>query len=188
MRTIEDIKADIELVKQDIKECKERGDNTWAAQMVLKEFMRELRQKERDSQMGVRTVTNLAVTNLERRALLGDRQAQEECTRKGIVLPCPFCGGEAELIEKDGFFTVVCKDGYCISSDIWPEYRKAMVALADWNTRQGPLIGRCVECKYRSKDDPTVCSHPVTGLFDVLTPDDFCSYFSPKDGEENAKI
>lgn len=128
------------------------------------------------------------MTDLERRALLGDRQAQEECTRKGVVLPCPFCGGEAELIEEDGFYTVVCKDGRCISSDIQPEYGNAMVALADWNTRQAPPIGRCVECKHGSKDDPTVCNHPVTGLFDVLTPDDFCSYFEPEDGEENAKI
>lgn len=36
------------------------------------------------------------MTDLERRALLGDKQAQEECTRQGIVLPCPFCGGKAE--------------------------------------------------------------------------------------------
>lgn len=40
------------------------------------------------------------MTDLERRALLGDRQAQEECTRHGIVLPCPFCGGDYE--PKDG--------------------------------------------------------------------------------------
>lgn len=52
MRTIEDIKTDIELVKQDIKECKERGYNTWAAQMDLEELMQELRQKERDLQIG----------------------------------------------------------------------------------------------------------------------------------------
>lgn len=29
------------------------------------------------------------MTDIERRALLGDPQAQEECTRRGIVLPCP---------------------------------------------------------------------------------------------------
>ena len=32
------------------------------------------------------------MTELERRALLGDRKAQEECTRQGIALPCPCCG------------------------------------------------------------------------------------------------
>ena len=29
---------------------------------------------------------------LIRRALLGDQQAQKECTEKEIVLPCPHCG------------------------------------------------------------------------------------------------
>ena len=29
---------------------------------------------------------------LIRRALMGDKQAQEECTEKGIALPCPLCG------------------------------------------------------------------------------------------------
>ena len=32
--------------------------------------------------------------SLVRKALLGDREAQRECTEKGIVLPCPFCGKE----------------------------------------------------------------------------------------------
>ena len=53
MRTIEDIKMDIEFVKQDIKECKERSYNTWAAQMDLEELMQELRQKERGLQTEV---------------------------------------------------------------------------------------------------------------------------------------
>lgn len=39
------------------------------------------------------------MTELERRALLGDKQAQEECTRQGILLPCPFCGGNSEIHE-----------------------------------------------------------------------------------------
>lgn len=39
------------------------------------------------------------MTDLERRALLGDRQAQEGCTRRGILLPGPFCGGSSEIHE-----------------------------------------------------------------------------------------
>lgn len=35
------------------------------------------------------------VTELERRALSGDTEAQRECTEKGILLPCSFCGGNA---------------------------------------------------------------------------------------------
>lgn len=87
------------------------------------------------------------MSDLERRALLGDKQAQEELTRRGIVLECPFCGGSAELTVKDGLYSVACKDGTCIASDIHPEYGEAMVALADWNTRPAPPIGRCGECK-----------------------------------------
>lgn len=41
------------------------------------------------------------MTDLERRALLGDQQAQEECTRQGIVLRCPFCGSLSEIHEAE---------------------------------------------------------------------------------------
>lgn len=34
---------------------------------------------------------------LVRRALMGDKKAQEDCTAKGIVLPCPFCRGNQGL-------------------------------------------------------------------------------------------
>lgn len=44
------------------------------------------------------------MTELERRALLGDKEAQKECTEKGIVLPCPFCGGKAKASFKDSRF------------------------------------------------------------------------------------
>lgn len=37
------------------------------------------------------------ITSLERQALLGDKKAQEECTEKGIVLPCPCCNGQASV-------------------------------------------------------------------------------------------
>ena len=31
------------------------------------------------------------MTDLVRRALLGDAEAQKECTEQGIAPPCPFC-------------------------------------------------------------------------------------------------
>ncbi len=34
----------------------------------------------------------MEMTDLERRALLGDKQAQKDCTKRRIMLPCPFCG------------------------------------------------------------------------------------------------
>lgn len=123
------------------------------------------------------------MNDLERRALLGDKQAQEECTRRGILLPCPFCGYGAELVEKDSLYSVVCKDGCCIASDIQPEYGAAMVALADWNTRPAPPIGRCGECAYGIpyKEEHIICK----GRWTDKTYNDFCSDFVPKGGEED---
>lgn len=46
--------------------------------------------------------------SLVRKALLGDREAQRECTEKGIVLPCPFCGNENNIISNWGMFRVWC--------------------------------------------------------------------------------
>lgn len=40
---------------------------------------------------------------LIRRALLGDRNAQKECTDQGIALPCPCCGGiKVKICSKEG--------------------------------------------------------------------------------------
>lgn len=131
------------------------------------------------------------MTELERKALLGDQAAQKECTEKRIAIPCPCCGCE----ERDMIGLSVSHDQYYYSCEAcgcngpivfdsdscdYPEYD----ALAAWNRRPAPPIGRCGECKHRSKDDPTVCDHPVTGLFDMITPEDFCSYFEPKEREE----
>ena len=47
--------------------------------------------------------------DIARRAMLGDRQAQDEVTARGELLPCPFCGGKAVMIEGDDFLTVRCE-------------------------------------------------------------------------------
>lgn len=39
------------------------------------------------------------MTELERKALMGDRKAQEECTRQEVVLNCWRCGGSATVEE-----------------------------------------------------------------------------------------
>ena len=36
-----------------------------------------------------------------RLAMLGDHEAQAQCTEKWIALPCPFCGGDSELHEAE---------------------------------------------------------------------------------------
>lgn len=122
---------------------------------------------------------------LIRRALMGDKQAQEECTEKGIVLPCPFCGEEAQLISEKGLYTIVCKDGPCIGSDIHPEYGEAMFALEEWNTRPAPPVGRCRECKCwrRNGSDWGSCSKWYTEdkVQAFMLEDDFCSNFKPRE-------
>lgn len=42
--------------------------------------------------------------SLQRRALLGDARAQEECTQQGIMLSCPHCKGNAKVSFKDSRF------------------------------------------------------------------------------------
>lgn len=124
------------------------------------------------------------MNDLERRALLGDRQAQEECTRRGIMLPCWKCGGEAEVNELHTggkpIYAVSCKKHYCgaygAGSASVPK------AIEFWNTRQAPPTGRCGECAHL-KDDDGVCLY--CEVFNMTTPgpEAFCCMFEPKGGE-----
>lgn len=115
------------------------------------------------------------MTDFERRALLGDRQAQEECTRRGIVLACPFCGGsDGKTLFK------------FVHSDLYAHKRTGRCVLdgmiihnvADWNRRPATPIGRCGECKY--------WGGRVCGVHDLMRDETgYCSDFEPKGGEEN---
>ena len=139
------------------------------------------------------------MTDLERRALLGDRHAQEECTRKGIVLPCRFCGGEAVLrssVSKyGGTYNIRCENRCVVTCGHFrdPAYMWRTTsrdeALTTWNTRPAPPIGRCVECAKRKTSECEMyfscnCGEQHTWETD----NDFCSGFAPEDGEENAEI
>lgn len=133
------------------------------------------------------------MTNLERRALLGDRQAQEECTRMGIVLACPKCFNPVTVRGLDDWkptfydpdidihpYEFDCECGLALST-----YKYSFKeALSDWNTRPAPPVGRCGECENACDvgDNLLRCD-----IFDRdMMPDDFCSQFEPKGGEENA--
>lgn len=127
------------------------------------------------------------MTDLERRALLGDQQAQEECTRQGIVLRCPFCGGEASVsCDPDGTvdamgrawaYTVVCNK-CCATSGLG--FSQIMM-IKKWNTRPAPPIGRCGECANACNPGDNIMT---CGIFERdMMPDDFCSQFVPKGGE-----
>lgn len=120
------------------------------------------------------------MTDLERRALLGDRQAQEECTRLGIVLHCPLCGGKADKVVYDAAGMFVCKK--CkIYKPFTLVIDGARKALTVWNTRTVPLIGRCGECIHWYKKH---CAHGPCAT-EPTDADFFCGSFEPKGGEEN---
>ena len=119
---------------------------------------------------------------LIRRALMGEKQAQEECTEKGIVLPCPFCGNENNIISNWGMFRVWCPHCKAKSEDTLT----TRDALKSWNTRPAPPIGRSEECEFY-----TVLRHCKvhsqepdqygSGTYVEMLPDDFCSYFEPRE-------
>ena len=119
------------------------------------------------------------MSELERRALMGDREAQEECTRQGIVLTCPRCGKSgAKTQYVMGDFWYECPNCHSASGF----HSSSNVTLSDWNTRPAPPIGRCGECANACDvgDNLVRCD-----IFDVdMMPDDFCSHFKPKQQEE----
>lgn len=116
---------------------------------------------------------------LIRRALMGNKQAQRECTENGIVLPCPFCGGnkiKTPYVCGDHF--IECSS--CHSASNIVSSRKQALKL--WNTRPAPSIGRCGECKYfYSCISETGCTNPLGMYQTELTEIDYCSYFKPKE-------
>ena len=117
---------------------------------------------------------------LIRRALLGSREAQKECTEKGIVLPCWRCEGESEIQELHTggkpIYAVTCKKTYCGAYGCACSTQQK--AIEYWNTRPAPPVGRCKDCKFY-----TAMSHcQVHSLGpDQYYPEDFCSYFEPKE-------
>ena len=126
------------------------------------------------------------MTDIERRALLGDKQAQEECTEKGILLACPFCGdGSAvSFIETDEQPYANHTQGFVLCHSCWfssDVFLSRKIALSKWNTRHAPTIGRCKDCA--NKENATVNSKgflicPASGM--EITDTDFCSYFEPR--------
>lgn len=119
---------------------------------------------------------------LIRRALMGSREAQQECTEKGIVLPCPFCGSDSKVFADIDLFGVRCVDSTCIGHDMRAEYYLRDRAIEDWNTRPAPPVGRCGECKAKEEavvNDKGFLICPASGM--EITDNDFCSYFEPKE-------
>lgn len=143
---------------------------------------------------------------LIRRALIGDREARDLCTNKGVAIPCPICGkedcieildcytaeglkSEGESFRKDSF-KCVCnylKGGCGTSTGV---SKTKQEALYKWNTRPAPPVGRCGECKYFNHFFNAVglCmihSQEKDSFGDryraEMLKTDFCSYFEPRE-------
>lgn len=118
-----------------------------------------------------------------RLAMLGDQEAQEECTEKGIVLPCWRCGGESEIQELHTggkpIYAVTCKKTYCGAYGC--AHSTQQKAIEYWNTRPAPPIGKCGECALwkEEKECPGAFCCTITGM--ERESNDFCSEVEPKE-------
>lgn len=142
------------------------------------------------------------MTELERRALMGDKQAQHECTQKGIILPCLKCYGKVEISSikhngnrmEMGFKCKRCGlevvyGQYLLKSEMDVTPIENPSPLAQWNDRHAPPIGKCGECESYNHEngcceflsevpDQYSCGHYVR-----MYHDDFCNYFVQKERE-----
>ena len=117
------------------------------------------------------------MTEIERRALLGDAEAQRECTEKVIVLGCPFCGNTNIRTSNWGMWRCWCPECRAKSDDCLRERD----AIRRWNTRPAPPIGRCGECE-NFGHEIYAGKHACEKLqLPYCNSDDFCSYFEPKE-------
>ena len=123
---------------------------------------------------------------LIRRALLGDQDAQKQCTEKGIALPCPFCGSENIVISNWGLCRVWCQ--VCLGKS--DDQLSQADAIRKWNTRPAPPIGKCGECKYfnhffNAVGHCMIHSQEKDSFGDgyrvEMLKTDFCSYFEPRE-------
>lgn len=113
------------------------------------------------------------------RALLGDQEAQKECTEKGILIPCPWCKGEMQICHGDTYGYYKTKCIRCGAES--PEKPSEWEAISRNNTRPAPSIGKCGECALwkEEKECPGAFCCTITGM--ERESNDFCSEIKPKE-------
>lgn len=136
---------------------------------------------------------------LIRKALLGNKEAQEECTNKGIILPCPKCHSEMFVYgsyiqtSPEGYenqVTFKCSNPMCGLSftGIQVKRNDGIVLmqdkspLAQWNDRPVPPVGRCLDCGNSCPGHDgsylVCCMHGHS-----VKKDDWCNDFEKKEEE-----
>lgn len=86
-----------------------------------------------------------------KRALLGDREAQKAVTKRGELLPCPYCGNQAFLFVQDGV-RVLCGKCEC-QTIVLADYKNLDGSTSNaikrvierWNTRPQILTAEELE-------------------------------------------
>lgn len=113
------------------------------------------------------------------RALMGDQEAQKECTEKGILIPCPWCKGEMQICHGDTYGYYKTKCIRCGAES--PEKPSEWEAILRNNTRPAPSIGKCGECALwkEEKECPGAFCCTITGM--ERESNDFCSEVEPKE-------
>ena len=124
-------------------------------------------------------------TELERKALLGDKEAQIECSVKLMILPCPKCFGAVsaeQVVYGQGEWRVKFRCQEC-GLEVTEEQDYAFFEgkpiptgenpLEKWNTRGLAPIGLCMDCIHLQPALTGRCS--LTGKH--MGRDEFCSRF-----------
>lgn len=136
------------------------------------------------------------MTELERRALLGDQEAQKECTEKGIVqqkkhkIKTNFAqiivNGRPDKPYYNILYFDRAKNDYFIGFGSF-----CLKYVFDWLKEEfdidsnqatsfpAPPIGRCGSCKHSTSQE-IYCE---LGHLWALKPDDYCSYYEPREEE-----
>lgn len=128
--------------------------------------------------------------DLTRRALLGDREAQDTLTKQGKLLPCQ-CGGKV-VIDGAPYPTsgllVRCLEcdnrSTTMKTNVFNHGKVKKSLVARWNTRP-PLVVFCKDCAYYDHGICKIHSARPDEYSDGydFTPDnyDFCNYGKRKD-------
>lgn len=124
------------------------------------------------------------MTELERKALLGDTEAQKQCTELGIILPCPICGGGSKSrISKcwrpKVSYNIMCTK--CYTNSGWYDTEKE--AIAEWNTRTAPPVGCCEDCRYFAG---SMCKKAAPHYIRRVYKSFYCKGFKPKETTDDA--
>ncbi len=103
------------------------------------------------------------------------------------LLPCPFCGAEAKLLNFTGAYRVVDTNYNCRVPVAERWYKSEQEAAEAWNARK-PDIVFCRDCKYGVQNafqcGLVLCQNEFFRRYRLFGYDDFCS-FGERRGDED---